>query len=340
MKERSMAHPTHNADVLLVSINLAHAHGAKPVHCGTLEVPVSRGRPATIRPASPAGTHARRTQPRTQSAHASVAHPSNRHRELPHGRRAWGVIDRGEKYEVTNDAHGMRIKHRGETVWTGIRCSAGAYKTKETVFAPARVDELLKIVRAGDEAQEAIHHVKPPPPGAVAVHTPEGAPGSHHRQRKPTSKPKGEPKPRKAAKRAAPSRPPASKKPASKKPPSSKRAVPSKPRARVKPASKKPARARAPATQRAPGVAAPMTDKQVLAEVHERLRKEDPANANAMYKDLAHIWRAGGKAKAKAWAKSHHFASLVDAFNDWVLKHVEQAQGLLAKKVRGRPAAA
>jgi hypothetical protein len=82
-----------------------------------------------------------------------------------------------------------------------------------------------------------------------------------------------------------------------------------------------------------------MTDKQVLAEVHERLRKEDPANADAMYKDLAHIWRAGGKAKAKAWAKAHQFTSVVDAFNDWVLKNIDEAQSLLAKKVRARPAA-
>ena len=155
--------------------------------------------------------------------------------------------------------------------------------------------------------------------------------------------------PKSAVKRAAASKATANKKatPAQPQPPaasSEKRAE--KPKSKAAP--KKPKVSAPPAIQSRPSQrskeAPPPTerssrsvvsDARVMEDLQKHLAEKYPAeDAETLFKQLEHIWRAGGRDKTLAWMAEHgHAGSIVEAFESWFTANQAEAQDLLKRRV-------
>ena len=251
--------------------------------------------------------------------------------------RTWSVVVGDQKYDVTDFGAlcGYKIESGGVIVWTGVLSGQG-HDTQTTTLPADTLKEVLRLAYVGDQREAAKAGRTESAPSVP----PSAAPKSETRTKPDQA---AEAKPKRQAKRKANASTPASAKAA---PPSAK----PKSETKAKRRSKKAASPKSgPPTQRTPAAApsakehhaAPsVDDKTVLAGLMKKLRKEDPSTAEQSFAALKRIWLGGGREATVEWMKLHSFPSALDAFSDWVEKHIEAAQAMLDKAPHSAPKSA
>ena len=307
---------------------VAAARAAGHVHALRQE---RAARPGASKAAPPSRAHAATSK---APARTPAARGGSRQRL-----RTWSVVVGDQKYDVTDFGAlcGYKIECGGALVWTGVLSGQG-HDTHTTTLPADTLKEVLRLAYVGDQREAAKAGRTESAPSVP----PSAAPKSETRT-KPDQAAEAKPKRQAKAKRKAAATTPASAKAA---PPSAKPKSETKAKRRAKKAASPKS---GPPTQRTPAAApsakehraAPsVDDKTVLAGLMKKLRKEDPATAEQSFAALKRIWLGGGREATVEWMKLHSFPSALDAFSDWVEKHIEAAQAMLDKAPHSAPKSA
>jgi hypothetical protein len=72
-------------------------------------------------------------------------------------------------------------------------------------------------------------------------------------------------------------------------------------------------------------------DTAVLAEMKEKLERDDPEHAKELFEVCERVWFAGGREATIAWMTAHNIQGVVDAFDDWMDKNRKAAEALLKR---------